>query len=152
VPEPRAVSRETAIAYITQGDRLLVFRHTQFPEAGIQVPAGTVEPGEPPQAAVLREAWEESGLQELEVRGFLGQCEFDVAPYGRNMDERRYFFHLAFRGDAPETWRHDEMNPSDGSPAPIEFEFYWVKYPDDVPELHGGQAEFLPRLPRGGPA
>ena len=29
-------------AYITHRDRLLVFRHTDFPEAGIQVPAGTV--------------------------------------------------------------------------------------------------------------
>ncbi len=33
-------------AYITRGDKLLVFRHADFPEAGIQVPAGTAKEGE----------------------------------------------------------------------------------------------------------
>ena len=38
--------KQKVLAYIIQDDRLLVFRHTQFPEAGIQVPGGTVEQGE----------------------------------------------------------------------------------------------------------
>ncbi len=63
---PRA-TRERVLAYITQGDRLLVFRHTQSVEAGIQVPGGTVEPGESPEAAALREAQEESGLADLHL-------------------------------------------------------------------------------------
>ena len=33
-------------AYITRGDRLLVFRHPYVPEAGIQVPGGSVESDE----------------------------------------------------------------------------------------------------------
>ena len=37
---------EKAFAYITRDDELLVFRHVDSPEAGIQVPAGTIEPGE----------------------------------------------------------------------------------------------------------
>jgi 8-oxo-dGTP diphosphatase len=139
-------ARQTAIAYITHGDRLLVFRHTQFPEAGIQVPAGTVEPGESPQGAVLREVGEESGLEDVEVCAFLGECEFDLSPYGRDMVEKRYFFHLKCLAEMPETWLHYEMYPSDGSPAPIEFEFYWVQFPEQVPELSGGQGEFLSTL------
>jgi 8-oxo-dGTP pyrophosphatase MutT (NUDIX family) len=48
--------------------QLLVFRHPN-PRAGIQVPAGTVEPGESLHAAVLREAAEETGLADLAIVG-----------------------------------------------------------------------------------
>lgn len=54
--------KDKVLAYITHGNRLLVFRHPHAPEAGIQVPAGTVEEGEDPGTAVLREAAEETGL------------------------------------------------------------------------------------------
>ena len=70
------VITEKVIAYITQEDKLLVFRHPFHPEAGIQVPAGTIEPGESPQEAVLREAHEETGFSELELRAFLGMQEY----------------------------------------------------------------------------
>lgn len=40
--------RHRAYAYITNGSRLLLFTHPEAPEAGIQVPAGTIEPGEDP--------------------------------------------------------------------------------------------------------
>jgi 8-oxo-dGTP pyrophosphatase MutT (NUDIX family) len=54
------------LAYITrevESDlELLVFRHVHFPEAGVQVPGGTVDPDEEPEAAVWREVMEESGL------------------------------------------------------------------------------------------
>lgn len=33
-------------AYLTYGRQLLVFKHTDYPEAGLQVPGGTVETGE----------------------------------------------------------------------------------------------------------
>lgn len=49
---------------------LLLFRH---PYAGIQIPAGTVEPDEEPEQAALREAKEESGLKALNLRSFLGK-------------------------------------------------------------------------------
>ena len=45
--------KQKALVYITWGDKLLVFSHPDFPEAGIQVPAGTIEPGEEPGAAVF---------------------------------------------------------------------------------------------------
>ena len=64
---------EKVVAYVTSGDRLLVFRHVHEPEAGIQVPAGTVEPGESPDDAVIREAHEETGLAGLTIRRYLGQ-------------------------------------------------------------------------------
>ena len=42
-------------AYITYANRLLVFRHVDGPDAGIQVPGGTIEEGEAPDEAVMRE-------------------------------------------------------------------------------------------------
>ena len=69
--------KHKAFAYITHERRLLVFSHPNHPEAGIQVPAGTVEPGETPHAAALREAAEEIGLsaERIAVLGELTQYE-----------------------------------------------------------------------------
>ncbi len=46
------------------GRELLVFLH---PTAGLQVPAGTVEASETPEAAVLRETTEETGLHNVSI-------------------------------------------------------------------------------------
>ena len=138
---------EKVVAYITSGDRLLVFNHPKHPEAGIQVPGGTIEPDESPAEAVLREAQEETGLDNLEIRSFLGIQELDCSPVGIAEIHRRHVYHLELIGEAPETWRHWEHYPSDGSPGPIEFGFYWVKYPGEVPELSGLQGALLGKLP-----
>lgn len=65
---------EKVAAFITRDLRnlgvttrqLLVFEHTH-PLAGMQVPAGTVDPPESPAAAVLREVAEETGLTSVTV-------------------------------------------------------------------------------------
>jgi 8-oxo-dGTP diphosphatase len=38
--------RNKVIVYVTSADHLLVFRQPEFPEAGLQVPGGTVDHGE----------------------------------------------------------------------------------------------------------
>jgi len=138
--------RHKVVTYITQGERLLVFRHTRFPEAGIQVPAGTMSEGESPEQAAMREAREETGLEGLEVRSYLGVRDVDMSPYGLDETHRRHYLHLTLTGDAPERWLHYENDPSDGSPAPIEFEFHWVRLPEEVPELNGGLGEMMREL------
>lgn len=57
--------REKALVYLTRGtDELLVLEHTEaFPDAGVQVPAGGVEPGEDPEGTARRELFEETGLR-----------------------------------------------------------------------------------------
>jgi 8-oxo-dGTP pyrophosphatase MutT (NUDIX family) len=140
------MSTTKVLTYITHGDRLLVFRHTAYPEAGIQVPGGTVRQGEPLERAVLREAREETGLQGLQVRAYLGARELDRSPWGLDGIERRHFFHLTIDGQVPDRWLAYELDPSDGSPAPIEFELYWVPFPDEVPELSGEQGALLDKV------
>ena len=90
--------RHRAYAYITNGSRLLLFTHPESPEAGIQVPAGTIEPGESPQDAVMREAKEETGLTELRYEQFLAQDTRDMRDCGRDELQYRWFFHLSVEG------------------------------------------------------
>ena len=70
-------------AYVTRKDgtdkELLVFQH---PTAGLQLPAGTVEEGERPEAAVLREVVEETGLENVKLIRLLS-VEETVIPEGQ---------------------------------------------------------------------
>jgi 8-oxo-dGTP pyrophosphatase MutT (NUDIX family) len=72
-----AKARVRAASYITragqQGPELLVFRYPAAPEAGTHLPGGGIEPGERPDAAAIREAVEETGIQgHLDLHGVVG--------------------------------------------------------------------------------
>ena len=112
-----------ALTYITREQRLLVFRQPEFPDAGIQVPGGSVEAGEGLEAAALREAHEETGLGELVLQSYLGSVEYelkvDVGP-----PHLRHFFHLAYAGSLTPPWQHVELKPSTGG-APVRLELWW---------------------------
>lgn len=145
------VLKRKAFAYVTHhhpvyGERLLVFSHPNAPEAGIQVPAGTLRPDESPEAGALREAREETGLTDLEVVGFLGERTFDLAPFGRDEVHQRFFFHVRYRGDPPEVWRNHEPDPDTGGDDLPLFELFWASLPDGVPELIADHGVMLPAL------
>jgi 8-oxo-dGTP diphosphatase len=140
------IVKRKVLAYITHENRLLVFRHVDFPEAGVQVPGGTVEPDEEWEAAALREAAEETGLRELRLVGLLGEATFDLAVYGRDEINLRRFYHLRCEGQPPATWRHAELTPSEGPPGPILFEYFWAPLPDGVPPLSAEMGAMLPAL------
>ncbi len=129
---------DKAIAYITRGDRFVVFEEPETPGAGIQVPGGTVEPGETMEEAVLREAYEETGLTQLSVVRALG-VQHHRRPSGRI--HRRHYFHLVGRSDSErEVWDHYEEHPHSGS-APILYRLSWacLKEPPMLhAELDGG--------------
>jgi 8-oxo-dGTP pyrophosphatase MutT (NUDIX family) len=57
------------------GGDLLLFRH---PYAGIQIPAGSVDEGEAPQHAVLREVGEETGLTDVSLLDELAAQEIPI--------------------------------------------------------------------------
>lgn len=127
------------VAYITREDELLVFTHRDYPEAGVQVPAGTVEEGETLDAAVLREVHEETGLPQTAVRisSYLGHRLWQAGP----QCHERHFYHLLLTAEAPEWWRHDERHAR--ASEPIAFCFFWVKLDDPELCLAGGQGALL---------
>jgi 8-oxo-dGTP pyrophosphatase MutT (NUDIX family) len=137
---------EKVVAYIVRGDDLLVLAHRDLPlqRVGLQVPAGTLRPGEDPAAGVLREAQEETGLDGLALVSHLGDADYDVRP-GRDEVHRRHFFHLAAPPSAssdPWTW----FEQHDGHAPPTAFSLFWI------PITHGhvlcaGFGALLSRLP-----
>ena len=138
------LERTKALAYITHSNSLLILKHPDHPEAGIQVPAGSVEFGESPRSGALREAFEETGLRNLRLVRFLGLVRFDRLPIDHVPGfHNRWFFHLACDEKPAEVWQHYEMTPSDGT-APVCFEFSWVEL--DRVVLDCGHDAMLDRL------
>jgi 8-oxo-dGTP pyrophosphatase MutT (NUDIX family) len=104
-------------------------------------------PEETPEDGVLREAWEETGLDGLVLDAYLGRqdrVEEDITA-GRTDVQERHFFHLLCTAEPPETWQHIECDPSDGS-DPMPFDLFWVPLPHGVPPLAGDQDALLPQL------
>lgn len=136
--------KQKVFAYITHGQRLLLLSHPLSPEAGIQVPAGTVEAGEDWVTAVLREAHEETGLDNLELVRHLGDAEH----HGPGQAEAvvRHFYHLRCTEPPPSRWWHEELHPSEGEADTIPFELSWAQLPHEVPVLAPGHGQFLAEL------
>lgn len=137
---------QKVVAYIVRDGHILVFRHTDdasIDQSGIQVPAGSVKDGERPEEAVLREAYEETGLTGLRIVRYLGAGEYDMRPYAHAIHVRHYF-HLTVDTDhVPHQWIHDERG--DGTTKPIRFTLYWLPLPQ-AHVIAAGQAALLGRL------
>lgn len=121
-----------SVVFVRRGDAILLFRH---PLAGVQLPKGTVEPGETTQAAARREVFEEVGLSLTRPLPMLGTwiCPSPSA-----------IWHV-FMADAPtgtlEAWRHA---PTGGGPeAGLVFDVFWADLPRARKSLH---PLFLPVL------
>ena len=139
---PKRVQK--ALAYVTRGDDLLVFRHRDHPlhDVGVQVPAGTVRPGESPQQAVVREVVEETGLTSLQLVAALGAVDYDVRP-GRPEVHERHFFHFAAPPDSPHEWLWHEDH--DGLLPPTAFLYWWLPI-DKGHVLAAGMGALLSRV------
>ena len=115
-PSRRRVRK--VVAYVVRNRHLLVFIHDDvaLEITGVQVPAGTIEGGESPETAAVREVWEETGVATRVVRA-LGTETYDVWPSKPEVHER-YFFQLEpVDDDLPDRWRAGEDHPSDGGSA-----------------------------------
>lgn len=112
--------------------RLLVFDHPE--DGGMQLPKGTVEPGEAPDDAVRRELLEESGIDYRGALQPLGTMDRDCeAGVEGNVHRHAQLWHLYLmrvEGTLPETFEH----VASGSPEEdgLVFRFRWLAADDSV--------------------
>lgn len=129
-----------AYAYITRVSdgrlQLLVFQHKNIPEAGIQIPKGTVKEDEDTFSAVIREVQEETGIQTFEVGKLI------ASDYWENDDgamHNRYFYKIICHEMADE-W---EYNPTGGGEEEgLTFQFFWISSDEEF-ELIRGHSDYL---------
>ncbi|HSV59906.1 MAG TPA: NUDIX domain-containing protein [Variovorax sp.] len=122
----RPVIHKACACLVDEEGRLLVFHHPG--DRSMQLPKGTVEPGEAPEDAVRRELLEESGIDYTGALQPLGTLERDC-PAGVEGNARRHpqLWHLYLmraQGPLPETFDHVAM----GSPEEdgLVFSFSWL--------------------------
>lgn len=119
--------------------QLLVFKHKDVPEAGIQVPKGTVKKDETTYDAVIREVKEETGLEEFEVKKLIAEDEWE------NEDgaiHHRFFYHIHCTEIADE-WEH---HPTGGDEEQgLIFQFFWISSESEV-ELIRGHTDYFTRI------
>jgi len=104
-------------------DQILAFRH---PSAGVQLVKGTIEPGETPQAAAVRELSEEAGINSAHSVRNLGLWD-------SGYQAQIWSFHeVSVVGGLPEAWSH---YTADGGGHV--FQFFWHSLDSEPsPEWH----------------
>ena len=141
----RLPHKRKVIAYVVQKRngqwRLAVFKHRDFPAAGLQVPGGTVDKGESPEVAVVREVQEESGLKNFTSIFHLGTDEFLHSEKSEVHD--RHFFALIFGGEAPSTFTHQVSAGMEDNGLVFIYTWYHL---EKVPTLAAEQGAYLPSL------
>ncbi|ANE46316.1 hypothetical protein SY83_08535 [Paenibacillus swuensis] len=128
-----------AYAYITRvhegRTEVLILKH---PEAGngFQIPKGTVNAGENPEEAVLREMAEETGLSGLKIHSLIG---FDQWTDSEGQEQDRYFFHIPIEEERNE-WYH--LPTGGGKEAGQVFVYFWITRKDEI-HLAEGHGDYL---------
>ncbi|WP_240666595.1 NUDIX hydrolase [Longirhabdus pacifica] len=128
-----------AFAYITREKdgvkQVLVFHHV-IPEAGYQIPKGTIEKGESPEKAVLREALEETGLTNLKLERFLVK---DTWRESQSKVHERFFYHLSV-DIAEDEW---SIIPTGSElEEQLLFKFFWISNKEEI-ALAPGHADYF---------
>jgi ADP-ribose pyrophosphatase YjhB (NUDIX family) len=112
------------LAYVTRerdGRReLLVFDHRDHPNAGTQVVAGRLEPGEDIERGLVRELLEEAGLRSATIVRKIGVYGPGDLPHGRGYTNHAFEVRAA---DAPDVWEHVVFG--DGDDAGLVFVYRW---------------------------
>ena len=118
---------EKACACVVQRGRVLVFRHPHA-AAGVQLPKGTVEPGESAAHAVVRELAEESGLRLSVGPQLIAEMKFTgarnkVFPERPQTQQCWFIFRFDAIAPLPEYWSHTATGSTEEDG--LVFEYFW---------------------------
>ncbi|WP_159618873.1 NUDIX domain-containing protein [Arthrobacter zhaoguopingii] len=116
--------------YVVHDGHLLVFTHDELPMTvtGVQIPAGSIEPGESPEEAAVRELFEETGRHGQVVRG-VGIQRYDLRPARDEVAVRHYFRMRMTAADVAERWTAGESDPSHGESG-TSWTCWWIPLTD----------------------
>lgn len=107
-----------------------------FPEAGAQVPKGTVKPGEAMDFAANRSARGAGIVASLDGLTHIGT----LTQTALGEPEEWNFFAMSVDGNLPDTWKHRVSGK--GEDEGMRFRYYWLPlFPE--PELADGQGDGL---------
>jgi 8-oxo-dGTP pyrophosphatase MutT (NUDIX family) len=117
--------KKVVIYCVDAQNRLLVLRHIDYPweQVGLEVPAGTVEPGEDIHAAAHRELCEETNQTGFIIDRYLGHQLYNIAPLRPEIHER-HFFLARPTAPMPERWSSSETHA--GLTYQVRFECFWI--------------------------
>jgi ADP-ribose pyrophosphatase YjhB (NUDIX family) len=124
-------------------ERVVVFR----PPGGCQAPSGARQNTsnilwtlhEAPEQAVLREAFEESGLTGLAIISYVG-C-FAYEHHEQEQLHQRHVFILRAPGPLPQSWVH-VVSAGEGDTG-LRFRYFWIPIADARGLLAANQGEYL---------
>jgi len=133
------------LCYVVRDGDLLVFRHRSYPDAGLQVPAGTLRDGEAAALGALRETEEETGRRGFRVLRFLGRYDYEFRNTFDGVERHemhdRHVFLLEPPADLPDRWSYR----ADDEEGDFWFEFSWVPLGADL-RLAGEQHALTARI------
>ncbi|WP_168188759.1 NUDIX domain-containing protein [Thermoflavimicrobium daqui] len=113
---------------------LLVFEHQDIPDAGIQIPGGTVEDYDYDlSAALLREIKEETGLEDVTVLTEI-LSEIYYHDIKKEFQERHFF--IVTTSTKEDEWLYTVK--SSGKDSDLKFNYYWEEL-HTVSQLAGDQ-------------
>lgn len=137
--------KRKVLAYITKDEhaerKLLVFEHKDHPEAGLQVPGGTIEEDELLIDALYREIEEETGIrrEQLQLNGKVNKKNY-FPENRKDIIHERNIFHLTFIGEDETEW--DTCVSGNGKDTGMIFRCRWIPV-DKLPALAAGQDEAI---------
>lgn len=103
---------------------ILTFTQRGAPEAGRQIPAGTIESMELPYDAALREFEEETGHTPPLPLTYITQTVYDMSAYKPELHVRHWYACVDREGRLPEAWVHEEVEATVGL---IQYQYSWTK-------------------------
>ena len=141
--ERKKIKITKVLSYITRNKnaqpQLLVFEHESIPEAGIQVPAGTVDKDELLEEAILREVEEEVGLQDVKIK-----CKLISLNYfhkKRKKYHQRNYFWLETKEHLPDIFTHKVTAGEEDKN--MKFKFFWISIAEAEKNLADDQGQAL---------